>query len=125
MLSKLQSLFNEQESSALYMSTITIGETAYGLRILSDVKRRTALNDKFERFFALVFAQRVVDYDAPAARVYGEIMGLRKESGRPMSLPGSQLAAIPRRNHLAVAARNVADFEACGVDLIDPFSTAV
>lgn len=91
---------NEQESSALCVSTITIGEIAYGLRILPDGKRRTALNDKFEQFIAQAFAQRVVDYDEPAARAYGEIMGVRKESGRPMSIPDGQIAAIARCNHL-------------------------
>ena len=116
---------NQQESSALYVSTITIGEIAYGLRILPDGKRRAALSDKFEQFIAQAFAQRVVDYDEPAARVYGEIMGVRKESGRPMSVPDGQIAAIARCSHLAVATRNVADFEACGVELIDPFASAV
>ncbi len=114
---------NEQESSALCVSTITIGEIAYGLRILPDGKRRMALNDKFEQFIAQAFAQRVVDYDESAARSYGEIMGARKESGRPMSIPDGQIAAIARCNQLTVATRNIADFEACGIDLIDPFST--
>lgn len=116
---------NQQESSALYVATITIGEIAYGLRILPDGKRRTSLTDKFEQFIAQAFAQRVIDYDEPAARVYGEIMGARKESGRPMSIPDGQIAAVARCNHLCVATRNVADFEPCGVDLINPFSTAV
>jgi len=116
---------NEQESSALYVSTITIGEITYGLRILPDGKRRTELHDKFEQFIAQAFAQRVVDYDEPCARIYGEIMGARKELGRPMSIPDGQIAAIAQRNRLIVATRNVADFEACRVDLIDPFSTAV
>ena len=42
-----------------------------------------------------------------------------------MSMPDGQIAAIAQRNRLTVATRNVADFEACSVDLIDPFSTAV
>ena len=33
----------------------------------------------------MAFAQRVIAYDEPAARIYGEIMGVHKESGRPMS----------------------------------------
>jgi len=115
---------NRQESSSLYVSTITIGEIAYGLRILPDGKRRTALNDKFEQFIAKAFVRRVVDYDEPAARIYGEIMGARKELGRPMSIPDGEIAAIARCHHLIVATRNIADFEGCGLDLIDPFSTA-
>ena len=118
---------NSQKSSSLYVSTITIGEIAYGLRILADGKRRSRLNDKFEQFIASAFAQRVLRYDEPAARIYGDIMGLRRYhgvaqgTGRPMSTPDGQIAAIAKSNHLAVATRNIPDFEQCGVDLLDPF----
>ncbi|MFT4585428.1 MAG: putative nucleic acid-binding protein [Gammaproteobacteria bacterium] len=112
---------NEQQSSSLCVSSITIGEIAYGLRILPDGKRRSGLNEKFERFIAMAFAQRVIAYDESAARMYGEIMASRKEAGRPMSIPDGQIAAIARTNHLTVATRNSSDFEQCGVDLLDPF----
>ncbi len=115
---------NEQESSTLYVSTITIGEIAYGLRVLPDGKRRSGLNEKFERFIAQGFMQRVLSYDEPSARLYGEVMGGRKDLGRPMSVPDGQIAAIARHNHMAVATRNVADFEHCGIDVINPFEVA-
>lgn len=115
---------NKQESSSLYVSSITIGEIAYGLRIQPDGKRRSQLSDKFEQFIALAFAQRVLVYDEAAARIYGEIMGMRKELGRPMSAPDGQIAAIARSNHLTVATRNIVDFEETEVDLIDPFAAA-
>jgi predicted nucleic acid-binding protein len=115
---------NEQESSALYVSSITIGEIAYGLHILPDGTRRYGLNERFERFIALAFAQRVLAYDEPAARVYGEVMGARKELGRPIGVPDGQIAAIARSHHLIVATRNVADFEHCGIDVVNPFEAA-
>ena len=52
-------------------------------------KRRLQLKERFERFVSLAFAQRVLVYDEAAARTYGEVMGLRKEMGRPMSVPES------------------------------------
>ena len=115
---------NEQDSDKLYVSAITIGEIVYGLRILPDGKRRLGLSEKFEQFIALAFDQRVLAYDELAARAYGELMGHRKALGRPMSVPDGQIAAIARSRHLAVATRNVTDFESCSVDLIDPFMTA-
>jgi predicted nucleic acid-binding protein len=48
-------------------------------------------------------------------------MGLRKELGRPMSVPDGQIAAIARSSGLSIATRNTSDFEECGVDLINPF----
>ena len=112
---------NGQRSEGLFMSTVTIGEIAYGLRILPVGKRRSALGERFERFVALAFDRRVLAYDEPAARACGELMGERKELGRPMSVPDGQIAGIARSRHLSVATRNVSDFERCGVEIIDPF----
>ena len=115
---------NAQDSERLYVSAVTIGEITYGLRILPDGKRRSGLHERFERFVALAFDQRVLAYDESAARVYGELMGDRKELGLPMSVPDGQIAAIARLNHLAVATRNVLDFECCGIDVLNPFEAA-
>jgi predicted nucleic acid-binding protein len=112
---------NEQSSSAVYVSAVTVGEIEYGLRILPDGRRRLQLKERFEQFIALAFAQRVLGYNEAAARLYGEIMGLRKELGRPMSVPDGQIAAIASSHALSVATRNTRDFEECGVELINPF----
>ena len=112
---------NDQSSSAVYVSTVTVGEIEYGLRILTDGRRRLQMKEKFEQFIALAFAQRVLGYDEAAARLYGEIMGVRKELGRPMSVPDGQIAAVARSHGLSIATRNTRDFEECGVDLLNPF----
>jgi hypothetical protein len=116
---------NSQDSQKLYVSAITIGEIAYGLRILPDGKRRSGLRERFERFVTLAFDRRVLSYDEPAARIYGELMGDRRELGLPMSVPDGQIAAIARLNHLAVATGNVVDFENCGIDVVNPFASAL
>lgn len=116
---------NSQDSERLYISAITIGEIAYGLRILPDGKRRSGLIDRFERFVALAFNQRVLSYDEPAARIFGELMGDRREFGLPMSIPDGQIAAIARRDHSSVATRNILDFESCGIEVINPFEVVL
>ena len=57
----------------------------------------------------------------PQPRLYGTLMGDRKELGRPSSIPDGQIAAIARRDRLAVATRNVLDFESCGIEVVNPF----
>lgn len=47
---------NNQKSSSLYVSTVTIGEIEYGLRIFPSGKRRLQLKENFERFISLAFA---------------------------------------------------------------------
>ena len=112
---------NNQKSSSLYVSTITIGEIEYGLRILPAGKRRMRLKERFERFISLAFAQRILPYDETAARTYGDIMGFRKEIGHPMSIPDGQIAAIAKIDGLTISTRNTSDFEDCGIELVDPF----
>jgi predicted nucleic acid-binding protein len=112
---------NNQNSSSLFISIITIGEIEYGLRILPAGKRRIWPKERFERFISLAFAQRVLPYDETAARTYGDIMGFRREIGHPMSIPDGQIAAIAKVNGLTICTRNTSDFEDCGIKLVDPF----
>jgi predicted nucleic acid-binding protein len=114
---------NRQPSNSLFVTTITIGEIEYGLRILPTGKRRLDLKERFERFMRLGFAQRILVYNEVAAQSYGGLMAHRKELGRPMSIPDGQIAAIARSTGCAIATRNIDDFEACGVDLVNPFET--
>ena len=69
------------------------------------------------------FEQRMLDFDQQSARLYAEVMGRRKAIGRPLSVLDGQIASIARANDLAVATRNIRDFEECGLDLINPFDS--
>jgi toxin FitB len=117
------SWLNVQESSALFLTTITIGEIAYGLRVMPQGKRRLQLEQGFERVLAEAFAGRILSFDEEAARQYGEVMGRRREIGRPLSVPDGQIASIARARGCAVATRNVRDFVDCGVEVLDPFKS--
>ena len=112
---------NQQNSNSLFVSTITLGEIEYGLRILPTGKRRYELKEQFEQFMLQAFRQRILVFDEAAARSYGEVMGHRKELGRPMSVPDGQITAIARSRGFVIATRNTSDFEECGVDLFNPF----
>jgi len=112
---------NEQEASTLFLTTITLGEIGYGLRVLPQGKRRRQLEEGFERIIAEGFSSRILTFDKASAHLYGEVMGRRKEIGRPLSVPDGQIASIARSKGFAVATRNVRDFLECGVDIVNPF----
>jgi predicted nucleic acid-binding protein len=113
---------DDQHSDVLYLSTVTIAEIAYGIRVLPDGKRRRALLTRFDGFVTTGFEQRILDFDTQSAYEYAELMAHRRRIVRPMSVPDGQIAAIARYHRMVVATRNVRDFEECGLDLIDPFS---
>jgi predicted nucleic acid-binding protein len=112
---------NSQESNLLFVTTVTLAEIGYGLRVLPDGLRQRQLQTRFEQFIAQAFEERVLDFTAPAARAYAEIMGHRKETGRAMSLPDGKIASIALAHGFALATRNIKDFEDCGIELINPF----
>lgn len=112
---------NGQDALGLFLSTVSIAEIGYGIRVLPEGKRRRELEDRFERFVAEGFGQRILGFDEPAARIYPAVMARRREMGRPMGLPDGQIAAIARANRCVLATRNIRDFEACGLELINPF----
>jgi len=116
---------NNQDSVSLYVSTITLAEINYGLMIMSDGQRKKMLTERFRFFITKAFEQRILVFNEDAALQYAEVMGHRKEVGRPMSVPDGQIAAIARSNNLKMATRNSRDFDECGLILINPFDDNV
>ena len=112
---------DRQTTESLYITAVTVAEIAYGLRVLPDGARRRDLSRRVAAFLTEGFENRVLSFDLPAAHDYGEVMGHRREIGRPMSLADGQIAAIARCHGMKLATRNTRDFEACGVDLVNPF----
>lgn len=112
---------NDQQTSSLYLTSITIAEIAYALNALPMGKRRTLLAERFKLFVASGFAQRILSFDESAAHIYGELLVHRRQSGSPMSCFDGQIAAIALAKGYAVATRNTKDFRDCQLELINPF----
>ena len=113
---------DSQRTRALFVSTVTEAEIRAGVAVLPAGARRRNLADAVERMFANLLAGRVLPFDSPAARVYAEMYSVRRASGRPLALADGQIAAIARSRGMAVATRNIADFEALGIELVDPWA---
>ena len=67
---------------------------------------------------------RILPFDSDAAWEYAEIVISRERAGRPVKTEDCMIAAIARSLGMAVATRNVRDFEGIGVDVIDPWAGA-
>lgn len=117
----VMSWIEEQEATQLFVSSVTIAEILYGLYVLPKGKRRSALEEAFNRAIKLAFKHRVLFFDETSAHHYGELMSRRKELGRPMSILDGQIAAIALTSGTALATRNIRDFSDCELDLINPF----
>ena len=108
-------------ASSLFMTTVTQAEILSGLRLLPSGKRRSGLEAAASKMFATDFVGRVLPFHQAAAQAYAEIAGARRRAGRPITQFDAQIAAIARSRDAGLATRNVADFEDCGVGVIDPW----
>ncbi|MDO8953301.1 MAG: type II toxin-antitoxin system VapC family toxin [Gammaproteobacteria bacterium] len=112
---------NQQESSQLFISTLTIAEISYGMHVLPEGRRRNQIEDAFNKVITAAFKLRVLSFDAGAGYVYGKIMARKKSLGKPMGIPDGQIAAIAYSQGYALATRNTRDFTGCGLELVNPF----
>lgn len=111
----------KQPPATVFTTTIAQAEILHGILILPAGKRRRAFEEAADGMFEEDFAGRVLAFDGSAARAYAKIAAERRRAGRPISQFDAQIAAIASAIGAAVATRNVADFQGCGIDVIDPW----
>ena len=113
-----------QPDASLFISTITEAELRFGAALLPSGKRRSALTAEINGMLEEDFDGRILPFDRPAAQACAVIAADRHQAGRPISQADAQIAAIARSRGAALATRNVLDFDGCGVEVINPWSTA-
>ncbi len=104
----------------LFVASITQAELLYGVALLPSGRRRDEIARAVNTVFADLFRERVLPFDSAAASAYADIAAARRRAGRPISAFDAAIAAIARSRGAPLATRNLADFEGCGVDVIDP-----
>ena len=110
-----------QPVGSLFTSALTQAEVLVGLALLPESRRRRDLVAAVEAVFAEDFAGRVLSFDSTAAHAFAAIVVNRQRRGRPLAQIDAQIAAIAAAHGASVATRNVADFEGCGVRVVNPW----
>lgn len=114
----------EQQPDDVFTTTISLAEILAGISFLSDKDRRKKpLQTIANQIFSELLGGRVLPFDEAAARVFAEIAAERRRRGLHNAPLDVQIAAVAKARGMAVATRNVSDFEDSGVDVIDPWST--
>ena len=112
-----------QAQDTLFATSITEAEILTGIAILPDGRRRDRLTVAANRLFGELFQDRVWPFDRGAAHSYAAIVAGRRAGGRSVSQFDCQIAAIARSRRMALATRNIRDFEECGIEVINPWPT--
>ncbi len=112
---------NDQAAETLYLSSVTLAELLYGIGSLPAGRRKADLAGTLDSLLNL-FEGRVLPFDTEAARHYADLALKARAAGRGFPIQGGYIAAIAAARGYAVATRDVAPFEAAGVNVINPWT---
>lgn len=110
-----------QPPSSVFTTTITMAEVLCGVEALPQGRRRTRLLAAVEKMFAEQFEGRILPFDEEAARLFARMVASRNTAGRPISQMDAMIAAITSSNRAVLSTRNTADFDHCGIQVINPW----
>lgn len=105
--------------SDLFTTAVTEAEIRLGIELLPIGRRKLQLDAGAQRIFAL-FDNRILPFDSIASRAFAQIVADRRRAGVPISDLDAQIAAITGSRGMALATRNVQDFQGTGINIIDP-----
>ncbi len=105
----------------LWLSTVVTYELEFGLRLLPVGRRRRQLEDALT---AIVtdHQHRLLPVGRREARQGARLRAQARLAGRIVSVADSLIAGTAAAHDLAIATRNVSDFEGLGVDVVSPWT---
>ena len=108
------------KSHEFLTSTIVFHELDYGVNILVDGKRKTALQT-FVETWKKQFEHKIIAVDLVIAGLAARLRASEARSGRTLEPFDALIAATALDRGIALATRNARHFRYLGVELIDPW----
>lgn len=103
-----------------WLSSISVHEIAYGLRLLSKGKRRTALEEKVRELLS-EYGDLVIPIAYAEADQAAVFRVRAKQQGRVINLADALIAGTAKVHDLSLVTRNVKDFSGIAIDLTNPW----
>ena len=108
--------FEAIEDTQLHLSAVTVGEIQLGIELTREQDEAKAL--EIEAWLEMVAASyNVLPMDSVAFRAWAQLMHRKSDT----VYEDAMIAATAKIHGLTVVTRNVADFKAFGVPLLNPF----
>lgn len=117
------SWLDSQAAETLFLSSVTLAELLFGLGIMPDGRRKSAQAEILDGLLEL-FGERVLPFDARAARHYADLAVRTRLAGRGFPTPDGYIAAIAASHRFSVATRDYSPFEAAGISIVNPWNGA-
>jgi predicted nucleic acid-binding protein len=112
--------FNRQIPERLFLPSMVIGEILFGVATMPPGRSKDLLSDAYGDLLSH-FEGRVLPFDEDAARQWAQINASANLLGRPISIKDGIIAATAAAHGYAIATRNTSDFDATGLQIINPW----
>lgn len=112
--------FESVNEAQLYLSAVTLGEIQAGIELTREQDTEKAL--EIEAWLELLAgAYNVLPMDAATFRAWARLMHRKSDT----LYEDAMIAATAKIHGLTVVTRNVADFDALGADVFNPFGATL
>jgi toxin FitB len=112
------------EETLLHLSVLTLGEIRKGVAALPQDRRRTRLEAWLEVDLRSRFSGRILPVDAAVADRWGLLSAQARRNGAPLPIIDGLLAATALYHNLTMVSRNVSDFAAAKVPVLNPWESS-
>ena len=109
----------EQEKPRCYTSAVVIAQLAYWVRS-KEGRQRQVLQTWLTQLIAALNG-RILNFNASVAHVWAEQERALEETGQPMPIEDSYIAATARRHNLTIVTGNDKHFRRPGLKVFNPF----
>ena len=113
---------DRQPADSVWLTSITVFETRFGLALLPKSRKREQLERAFDRVLEHDLSNRVLDFDSGAAAAAAQIAVDRQRAGRVVDLRDTLIAGIAQARRATIATRNTKHFDGLDVPVVNPWS---
>ena len=109
------------DADNVFLSVITIGEITKGIEKLPNSRRKTNLRTWLQDDLLVRFYDNIIPLDTDIITSWGELTAHLELQGKPMPAIDSLIAATALAGKMTLVTRNVSDFNAAGVEILNPW----
>lgn len=107
-------------NSDLWIPTMAIHELEFGLQLLAQGQRQSALREAISRFVD-AYADRILPICRESAKWAAILRAQAKRTGRVLDLADALVAGAAMTNNLTLATRNIRHFDNLAIGAISPW----
>jgi len=113
---------SQQEEYLLFLSVLTLAELQKGISRLPDGAKKEKLTHWLEGDFKSRFSERLLSIDENVASMWGKIQAEAERKGKTLPTVDGLIAATAQVRQATLVTRNVSDFAATNVPILNPWA---